>query len=166
MKRNINYKLILLLLVPYLAGEIINRLISLGINLNSSSLTSILGMLLSIWTSLGATVYWFYVGRQFGSLEINKIKGFILGNVLWGISFVLFMWQFVLVDDIHRNFSIGIISQHYALGFISWASRLIRLFTNTIDSTAVVMVAHLIMFMIFTFGFISSSKIKSERRFY
>lgn len=158
-----DYKLILLLLVPYLVGEIINRLISLGISTNSSSLTSISGIILSIWTSFGAAAYWFYVGRQFGYLRINRIKSFILGNIVWAISFVIYIWQFVLIDDANRSFPIALISQHYMLGFVGWGSRFVDLFTNTIDGSIVVIVAYTMMFITFALGFISSSKIKKRK---
>ncbi|CAK7086031.1 hypothetical protein CIW83_04880 [Tissierella sp. P1] len=165
MKRNINYKLILLLIVPYLASEIINRLMGYGISLNSSLLLTISSILLSLWT-FSSVVLWFWVGRQFGSLTIEKIKSFILGNVIWAISLALYIWQFIFVDDINRNFFVAGISQHYLLGFVSWGSKVVGLFTNTIDGTVVVIVAYLMMFIVFTVGFITSPTFKIERKLY
>lgn len=161
MKRNIKYKLILLLIVPYLVGEAINRSIGYGISLDSSSLLSISSILLSLW-KFSSVIFWFWVARQFGSLTIGKVKSFILGNVLWMISFVLYMWQFVFVNDINRNFFIAGISQNYVLGFVSWGSKILSLFTNTIDGTVVVIISYLMMLIVFTLGFITSPKFKVD----
>ena len=106
------------------------------------------------------------MGRQFGSLTIEKIKSFILGNVIWAISLALYIWQFIFVDDINRNFFVAGISQHYVLGFVSWGSKAVSLFTNTIDGTVVVIVAYLMMFIVFTVGFITSLTFKIERKLY
>lgn len=161
MRRNINYKLILLLIVPYLVSEIINRLLGYGISLDSSLFVTISSIILSLW-KFASIIFWFFVGRQFGSLRIGKIKSYILGNLIWGISFILYIWQFIFVDDINRNLFIARISQNYMLGFVSWGSKIVGLFTNTIDGTIVVIVAYLIMIIIFTIGFITSPTFKSK----
>lgn len=160
MKKNTKYKLILLVLVPYLAGEIINRLLGYGISLNIPILMSISTILLYV-LPLASVVFWFWVGRQFGSLKINKIKSFILANLLWFISLVLYIWQFIILDGENRSFLIAGISQNYMLGFINPAGKIIGLFTNKIDGRMAVILAYIIMIIVFTIGFISRAR-KSE----
>ncbi|AKL95050.1 hypothetical protein CACET_c16010 [Clostridium aceticum] len=156
MRKNTMFKLFLLLIIPYLSGEIINRLINYGIALNSSILLSFSSVLL-ILLPFVSTAFWFWVGKQFGSLKMHRTKSFILGNSIWSILLGLHIWQFTFVQDINRNISISSISQHYVLGFVSWSTKAISLFTNTIQGTMVIRVAYLMMLIVFIIGFSNSS---------
>lgn len=42
-------------------------------------------------------VFWFYVGYLFSKWETPVWKSFLVGNSLWLLFFILFIWQFVLV---------------------------------------------------------------------
>lgn len=161
MKKNNKYKLILLLIVPIVISYIINLLISIGFNMDSSRLLSIATILLRFWAFVGM-IYWFFVGKWFRNLEIPKVKSFILGNSLWFISLVFYIWQFLLLDDGQRNFFIAGISQHYPLGFVSISSTIIGVFTNRIDGNVVTMVSYLIMLIVFAIGFIYVPKNKYD----
>lgn len=166
MKQRIKYKLIILVLVPFLMGQLINLLISYAFRTNNSLMFTASDTLLTVWT-FASVIYWYWVGKQFGSLSMKKVKSFILGNVVWGISLVLYVWQFLFVDGVHRNLFIAGISQNYMLGFVSWSAKLIGIFTNSIDSTQVTIGAYLLMLIIYAVGFkrniMSTNCIKSRQ---
>ena len=155
MKKSMVLKLILLVMAPMIVGEIINRSLSYGIKLNSQFFWSITSMFLYSW-QIGSIIFWFLVGKQFGGLKMNKVKSFILGNIVWGISLALYIWQF-LFQETNRNLYITLISQHYVLGFVSWSSKLITLFTNSINGVSVLILAYFMMLAVFILGFKSAS---------
>ncbi|WP_353097256.1 hypothetical protein [Tissierella praeacuta] len=165
MKRNINYKLILLLIVPILVSKIIGILTVCGIRLNFSILLNIADILLSLWPFV-SIFFWFYVGKQFGSLKMNKVKSFILGNIIWGISIILYIWQFIFVDAGNRNVFIAVISQDYMLGFVRWGFKIARLFTDAVDGNIVTIISYAMMLIVFTAGFINASIPKYEKKYY
>ncbi len=162
MKTNKKITLIILVLLPFLIGYFINRLLSVAITSDNQVYLGIGTSLLSLWSKGGAIVFWFFVGRIFGKLDMILVKSFVLGNIGWGISFILFIWQFILLDDVSINFFISGISQNYVLGFVGLGSRIIRIFTNQIHSNTVVMVSYLLMIIVFGIAFISSSRSKSS----
>lgn len=157
MEKNINRRLIFLLIVPFLISFAINFLLSIGVRMNSSILISISNILLNLWFFAGL-FFWFYVGKRFGDLDVSKVKSIVLGNSLWFISLLLYIWQFILLDYTKRNSFISGISQHYNLGFVRVSSIITDIFTNTIDTKMVIMVSYLIMLIVFTIGFIYTSK--------
>ena len=157
MEKNIKRRLIFLLIVPFVISFVINFLLSIGVRMNSSILISISNILLNLWGFAGLP-FWFYVGKRFGNLDVSKVKSIVLGNSLWFISLLLYIWQFILLDYTKRNSFIATISQHYSLGFVRVSSIIIGFFTNTIDTKMVIMVSYLIMLIVFTIGFIYTSK--------
>lgn len=162
MKIKNTYKIILLILLPFIIGFLINSLLGLGITRDNQLLLSISTILLSIWTYGGAIIFWFLVGRIFGNLNMNKVKSFALGNSVWTISLLLFVWQFLFVNGSNRNLLIAGISQHYALGFVSLGSRILGLFTNSIHGTTVALIAYFLMLIVFSIGFITKYPSKNS----
>lgn len=157
MKNNSKRKLILLILVPFILSYLINILLSIGINRDSSIILSFTSIFLYIWGFI-AILFWFYVGMEFGRLAISKVKSFILGNSLWMISFILYIWQFIILNGEERNLFIAGISQNYNLGFISISSQIVSLFTRSIDSRTVIVLSYFLMLLVFTGGFVYTSK--------
>lgn len=157
MKNNIKQKLIVLLIIPFVVSYLINLLLSIGMRMDSSIILSVVNTVIYFWGFV-VIFFWFYVGTQFGKLDISKVKSFILGNSLWMISLILYIWQFILLNDEKRNFFIAGISQNYNLGYVFISSRIISLFTNIIDGNIVVIVSYLIMLVVFSLGFIYASK--------
>lgn len=139
------YKKIIFVLIPLLLSFIINSFILLLLPIYS----------LLIWPlCIGFIVYWFWVGKQFAKVKFNKILGFILGNSLWGISFALYIWQFVILDDSSRNMLLAVLSQYYNLFTTPLATRIITLFSNVINSTEITVLSYVLMIIIFSLGFI------------
>ena len=99
-------------------------------------------------------VFWFWVGMKFSCLSGNKVKSFFIGNSIWLLSFLLYLWQFALLDDESRNMFIAGISQYYMLPFI-WSGTILTLsFTDIIHGTTITIISYLSMLLVFTIGFI------------
>lgn len=157
-------KLVLLVLLPLIIGYLIEVLIGLGMTRNQLYF-SIANIFLSLWIYGGGMVFWFYVGRVFGSLKMKPIKSFILGNIAWGIAFSLYILQFSLLVDTGRSFFLGIIAQHYALSFIGLGARILTLFTNNIQGTRAIQIAYFLMLIVFSLGFYSAIS-KTSKSYY
>lgn len=98
--------------------------------------------------------FWLWVGMQFARLGGSSVRNFVWGNSLWLISFLLFLWQFVLVNDENRNMAIASISQNYMLAFVMsgvWAYKLSN--PSVFYSTTAILLAYLVMFAVFAIGF-------------
>ena len=145
MKTNMKYKLILLVLLPFIIGFLIEGLFRLGI-------TSLGSLLFIPWIYGGGLIFWFWVGRTFGKLNLQPIKSFILGNLAWGISFGLYTWRVVTG-----------LSEFYALGFVGLGTRILRLFTNQIHGTTAMQIAYFLMLIVFSLGFFSALHLKSAQ---
>lgn len=160
LKMNNKFKLIILVFLPFIIGFSIERLLAVGITGDNQLYLNLSSILLSLWIHGGGIVFWFCVGRMFGNLNMSTVKSFILGNIAWGISVILYTWQFKLVDDTSRNLFISAISQHYPLGFVSLGSSIIGMFTRHLKGTTVILIAYFLMLMVFSLGFISTVRSK------
>lgn len=139
-----HYKLIILVLLPLFLGWLFNSTIVY------LPISSIIMWILNI----GFIVYWFWVGKQFGQLKLNRLFSFLIGNIIWIISFMLFIWQFIVVDDSKRNFFLAGISQYYILFTIMFPTKLVALFTDVLHSTQIIVTSYIFMLIIFLIGFI------------
>jgi len=142
-----NYKLIIFQLLPFILGWLINHtIVYLPIYVNI------------YWVlSIGFILYWFWVGKQFGQLRLNKILSVFLGNIIWAISVGLFIWQFIFVDELNRNLFLAVISQYYGLFTILFSTKIVMLFKAVIDSNQVMITSYTFMFIIYLIGFIYGS---------
>lgn len=154
-------KLILFVITPFIVGLIIHSLIDVGTYMDSSIILSIATILLRIWGFI-AVIFWFFAGKQFKNSGLTKIKSFILGNSLWMISLIIYIWQFLLLDDTRRNLFLARIAHHYVLGFMSIASNIMFFFEEGVDGNTVVLSSYLIMLIVFIVGFIYVPKNKYE----
>ncbi len=155
LKKNNLYKLTMLVLLPFLISFLIERLL-IGGTIGDNKLHLNLGcILLSIWIYGSGVVYWFYVGRVFGRLNMPAVKSFILGNIVWGISICLYFWQFNLLDDVSRNPFIAGISEAYPLAFINLGVFISSAFIRNYGNIMVI-ISYFLMFIVFIFGFIST----------
>lgn len=146
-------KLLILVLLPFIMDYSINVLLGKGINNNSQILITMVTFMMMAWKYLGV-IYWFLVGRIFASVFNNKVKGFFLGNIVWLILLSMYVWQFCILDNNSRNMMLTLISQCYILGFTSWATQILRVFTNTMVSTTIGILSYILMLIVFTMGFI------------
>lgn len=140
-----NKKMLIWILIPFIYGFV------------SNTFMLIIPPFLS---QLVFVAFWFWVGLKLSCIGGNKVKRFFIGNSAWLISFLLYLWQFVLLNDESRNMFLALISQYYMLPFIWSATKLSLLFTDVIDGTPITIIAYLSMLLVFTIGFIVG-KIKS-----
>ncbi|RXJ04457.1 hypothetical protein DS745_03475 [Anaerobacillus alkaliphilus] len=99
-------------------------------------------------------VFWLWVGMKFGRLAISKFKSILLGNSIWLLSFLIFIWQFVILDDLSRNIAFTSFSQYYMLPFIWSGSKLVLIFSDTIHSSTVMILSYICMLLTFIVGFL------------
>lgn len=152
MEKENNYKLIILIFIPFIFDFLINHYVSL-LMLYSSTIF--------IW-QLVFLIFWFWTGKKFSSMKLNKFFSFIIGNSLWILQFSLYIWQFCSTSDAKRNISIAVFSQLYMNTFVPLSTRLVGLFTNTIHGTTVALTAYIFMFITFTSGFLYG-RIKNKK---
>lgn len=100
-------------------------------------------------------VFWFYVGATFSKLDMPVWKSFIIGNSVWLISFILFVWQFVVLDGASRSMGLALLSQHYMLAFVYGAVRVLPFLSN---GTTIMFCAYMLMLLTFTFGFLAMKR--------
>lgn len=107
-----------------------------------------------IWTvNLGFILFWFWAGRQFSQLTTRKVYGFLFGNSLWLLSFLLYIWQFVLLDETSRNMMLAGLSQYYMLFMIIIGTQIHMAYSTVISSTEIVIISYMLMFVVFSVGF-------------
>jgi len=107
--------------------------------------------------------FWFWVGKRFAGLQMSRIRSFLFGNSVWGISFIIFVWQFLLEQEPHRIKALEVISLSYISPFYMLTGALPPVdayfdgfrFTNTVITLT--LVGYFLMLVIFTFGFIWGS---------
>ncbi|MGE7925270.1 hypothetical protein ACQKND_19095 [Viridibacillus arvi] len=97
-------------------------------------------------------IYWLWVGYIIGRFSKSSMKGLFLGNSVWLISLVLFIWQFVLTDEVGRLGNIAAIPQYYILPFVWLASKFAALLTM-IDGSTIIILTFICMLVVFVSGF-------------
>ncbi len=111
--------LILLTLVPILAGALIN------------ASTAPLGMLLYYALPILVLVFWFWLGGQYAETDWGMLPSVLIGSATGIASLVLYVWQFCLESEGTRNLFLAGLSQMYAgstpLYVFSFIFRLLRL---------------------------------------
>lgn len=143
LKKNNPYKLIILVLLPIVIGVLIEALFTVG-NSGENQLLLFLGKFtMAFWTYGYGVIFWISVGRVFGRLKMPVAKRFILGNIVWGISISLYIWQYKLLGDVNRNNFIAGISELYPLAFMHFTS-------------SRVLFSHFLMLIVFVIGFVST----------
>lgn len=118
-----------------------------------------------ILTQIVFLAFWLWVGFRFAALALNKLVSFIVGHSLWLLSLLLFLWQFVLVDDESRNLFLAGMSQNYIFGFLWSGVKWVRI-TNDIHFTTinVTIASFIMMFLTFTVGFVFSWIIQKRKQ--
>lgn len=101
-------------------------------------------------------VFWFWVGMKFANLNVHKGKSFLIGNSIWAFSFVLFIWQFLILDDASRNLVLALFSQLYIQSYIWIGTKIISTLSNVLHGTNIMLIAYLSMFLTFALGFVFS----------
>ncbi|MFD1040402.1 hypothetical protein ACFQ3N_18660 [Virgibacillus byunsanensis] len=130
---------IILVLIPFVYGLLANLT-------DSTLLTPVLTQIIFL-------LFWYLVGVKFAKLNKDKITSFLYGNSIWGLSFLVFIWQFILLDDNSRNFFLAGVSQYYMFPFIWIGRELTVMFIDVYHGTTIMLLAYLSMLVIFLLGF-------------
>ncbi|WP_054954731.1 hypothetical protein [Paenibacillus dakarensis] len=137
-------KHILIVLAPFIAGWLF-YLLMYSIPFS--------GMLL--WTlNIGFVLFWFWGGRQFAKLSMNKVYSYLLGNSLWLLSLLLFLWQSVALDGASQNLAIAGLSQYYMLLMLMIGTQIHLTYAVEIDPVEITLISYAVMLVVFTIGFI------------
>lgn len=105
-------------------------------------------------------LFWFWVGKRFAGLSMSKIRSFAFGNSVWGICFIIFIWQFLLESEPHRIRALEAIVLSYISPFyvVTHALPPIGTYFSDFRFTATIiiftLVGYFLMVVIFTLGFI------------
>lgn|GEM_PF-1778227 len=114
---------------------------------------------LPILSQIVIVPFWIWVGNRFAGLNMSKIQSLAFGNSVWGICFLIFIWQYLLESDPHRLKVLEVISLSYISPFYVMTRTLppIGYFSSFEPTPALIvhtLVAYLLMFIIFTLGYI------------
>lgn len=146
MQKNINYLVdILFLTIPIVYGYLVST------------------MVLPLYPLSMQVVFiglWFYIGMRFSKWNVSKWKSFLIGNSLWLISFALFVWQFILLDDASRNIDIAGLAQFYMLPFVYGAAKILPFLYS---GTMLIIWAYLFMLATFSVGFLLQKNSYADR---
>lgn len=140
MKCENKFKYILIILMPIMFVFIMDKIYFAG-----------------LWIfTIAFIIFWFWGGKVFARTNCNKAKSFLIGNSLWLISFLLYLWQIASGAGGSKNFTIEWISQLYIEGMLYMAEIIVAMFTeiHTVDSYIISIVSYIFMFIIFSIGFI------------
>ncbi|MET3658648.1 hypothetical protein [Sporosarcina psychrophila] len=141
MKRNSKYLVdTLLILVPFIYGYLVNTLIL---------------PLYPFIMQVAFLIFWIFVGIRFSKWAIPKWKSFLIANTFWLISFILFIWQFILLDSSSRDMNIAFLAQNYMLPFVYGAAKLLPFLQS---GTMISFIAYIFMFIAFSIGFFVKRK--------
>ena len=96
--------LLLVSLIPCLIGW----LVSLIMPLNH-------GYIIALAITLTFTVCWFLIGRRSCNGKSSILPSLLYAHSVGIISLIVYIWQFVIVDDTGRNMALAALSQYYTL---------------------------------------------------
>lgn len=107
-------------------------------------------------------IYWFIVGKRLAFLSKNMYKDIMLSHSVGLISLVIYLWQFLLVDDEHRNRLLAGFSQMFSSSISPYMAKIVILFSgNNIGQgtlTAMQILGLLCMFLVFSIGYMFGKK--------
>lgn len=142
--------LVLLTLVPILAGYVINTALAVPV----------IGTLLFYILPLAVLVFWFWLGGQYAKTDWGVVLSLLIGSATGIISLALYLWQFVVLNSEARNLAIAGLSQMYSIATpVYLTGRLALLFerqANNIGRTAamaVQVISLILMIAVFAAGF-------------
>lgn len=143
--------LVLLTLVPILAGWFINLTIAVPV----------VGTLIFYLLPLAVLYFWFRLGEQYAGSGWNFCQSLAISNAAGIISLILYIWQFLLESDETRIFFISGLSQMYGAAapvyLFGWLARMFESQPNYIGRNtflAVQVIAAALFCIVFTCGYI------------
>lgn len=102
------------------------------------------------------TTLWFWTGYQFARFYRCSLKGILVGNALWTLSLLLFIWQFFLTNDANRSLFLAVVSQWYMHGFLWAGVKIVTAFLgNHLIGNYIMLASYLAMLPTFLAGFLT-----------
>ena len=95
--------LVLLTFVPVIVGYVINLTIILPV----------IGPMFFYVLPILATVFWFWLGRQFAHTTWKTVPAILIGNATGIVSILVYLWQFLLETDETRNMTLAFFAQMF-----------------------------------------------------
>jgi hypothetical protein len=102
---------------------------------------------------------WFWVGGKFAKMKIKAFPSILIGNSIGIVSLIVYLWQFFIVSEVHRNLTLAGLSQAFSAStgmHIIRLAILIQPEKYAIDRTTVTIIQILgliLMIIIFTIGY-------------
>ena len=147
--------LILLTLVPILAGWLINVTL----------LVPVLGELMFYVFPILVLVFWFRLGSRYAETDWGAVPAILIGSATGILSLAIYLWQFVGLDEASRNMGLAVWSQMYSAATPGYLyGRLAYLFearpnyAGMAAHVAMQVIAVVLMAAVFAAGFFRSRK--------
>ena len=147
--------LILLTLVPILAGWLINVTL----------LVPVLGELMFYVFPILVLVFWFRLGGRYAETDWGAVPAILIGSATGILSLAIYLWQFVGLDEASRNVGLAVWSQMYSAATPGYLyGRLAYLFearpnyAGMAAHVAMQVIAVVLMATVFAAGFFRSRK--------
>lgn len=67
---------------------------------------------------------WFWVGGRFAQMNIKAFPSILIGNSLGIVSLIVYLWQFNMVSEGHRNLTLAGLSQAFSASTGMYIARL------------------------------------------
>lgn len=101
----------------YIAIPVLPTLFGYGLNaLLAAAITGGLSGLIGpfyVPLHIGFLILWFFSGWAYGKTALSKGAAILLGNLVGLVSLLLYLWQFLLVEDGMRNLFLSAFSQMF-----------------------------------------------------
>lgn len=111
--------------------------------------------------SIGFIIFLFLAGRKFAKLYENKVRAFIIGNIIWTISFAMCFYDLYIAGKDSRNYIVEGIAQYYAIGMIPIGTKIGQILQYFVNGKSILILSYIFIFIIFSLGF-SSKILKSK----
>ena len=150
------YILILLTLVPILAGWLINVTL----------LVPVLGELMFYVFPILVLVFWFRLGSRYAETDWAAFPAILIGNATGLLSVIIYLWQFAGLDEASRNVSLAVWSQMYSAGTLGyfWGGVVTLFFRSRAASYAMQVVCLASMIVVFSLGFFRNRESGAESK--
>jgi hypothetical protein len=103
--------------------------------------------------------FWFWVGGKFAQSSMKILASVLIGNLLGIVSLFVYLWQYLLIPETHRNHYLATSSQYFSDTISVFIGKLAYLFEpnknviGMVTYTAIQILGLLLMIIIFTIGF-------------
>ena len=150
------YILIILTLVPILAGWLINVTL----------LVPVLGELMFYVFPILVLVFWFRLGGWYAQTDWATLPAILTGNAMGILSIAIYMWQFVALDEVSRNVGLAFWSQMYSIGTLGYfLGGIVTLFFRSQAASHTMQVICLAsMIAVFSFGFFRNRDCSARKK--